>query len=80
MDLTHMGWTLKLHCFVQQILQADGVLCAANLAVSAGYRGEVRRFVQAGTGLVWQVMNRLDIVLHSRLQRQKNSYGWVACY
>ena len=44
MDLTHKGWTLRLHCFVQQILQADGVLHVARLAVSAGYRGEVRRF------------------------------------
>jgi len=50
MDLTHKGWTLGLHCFEQQTLQADGVLHVARLAVSAGYRGEVRQFAQAGTG------------------------------
>ncbi len=72
-----MGWTLRLHCFVQQTLQGDGELRAAHLAVSAGCRGEVRRFAQAGTGLVWQVVNRLDTVLQSRLQRPKISYGWV---
>lgn len=77
MDLTHMGWTLRLHCFEQQTLRGDGELLAAHLAVSAGLTCEVRSFAQAGTGLVWQVMDRLDAVLQSRLQRPNISYGWV---
>lgn len=72
-----MGWTLRLHCFEQQTLQGDGVLHAAHLAVSAGYRGEVRGFAQAGTGISVACCEQTGYSVTERAANTRNKL-WLA--